>query len=54
VGGGVGANFIVEWIAEKEVSEPVVEAVMISAASNQGISFVSPGRIIKNHGNRLP
>ncbi len=52
--GGSGANFIVEWIAEKEVSEPVVEAVMISAASNQGISFVSPGRIIKNHGNRLP
>jgi hypothetical protein len=52
--GGSGANFIVEWIAEKDVSKPVVEAVMISAASNQGISFVSPGRIIKNHGNRSP
>jgi len=52
--GGLGANFIVEWVAEKEVSDPVVEAVMISAASTQGISFVSPGRVIKNHGNKLP
>lgn len=50
--GGSGANFIVEWIAEKDVFEPVVEAVMISAASNQGISFVSPGRVIKNHNNK--
>jgi hypothetical protein len=52
--GGSGANFIVEWIAEKEVSEPVVEAIMISAVSNQGISFVTPARVIKNHGNKLP
>jgi PBP1b-binding outer membrane lipoprotein LpoB len=50
--GGLGANFIVEWIAGKEVSEPVVEAVMISAVSSQGISFVSPGRVIKNHNNK--
>ena len=50
--GGLGANFIVEWIAEKEVSEPVVEAVMISAVSSQGISFVSPGRVINNHNNK--
>jgi len=50
--GGLGANFIVEWIAKKKVSEPVVEAVMISAASNQGISFVSPGRVLKNHNNK--
>jgi hypothetical protein len=50
--GGLGANFIVDWIARKEVSEPVVEAVMISAVSSQGISFVSPGRVIKNHNNK--
>ncbi|HEY9691000.1 MAG TPA: DUF3124 domain-containing protein [Oculatellaceae cyanobacterium] len=45
--GGLGANFIVEWVAEKKVSNPVVEAVMISAANTQGISFISPGRVIK-------
>jgi hypothetical protein len=44
--GGVGANFIVEWVAEEPVHEPVVEAVMLSSASNQGISFISPGRVI--------
>ena len=47
--GGSGANFIVEWIAKTTVSEPVVEAVMISAVSNQGISFISSGKVIKNH-----
>ena len=44
--GGVGANFIVEWSAAQAVSEPVVEAVMISTASGQGISFLSTGRVI--------
>ena len=46
--GGVGANFIVEWGAGVEVTAPVVEAVMISTASQQGISFVSQGRVIKD------
>jgi hypothetical protein len=46
--GGAGANFIVEWSAGAEVTEPVVEAVMISTASQQGISFVSQGRVIKD------
>lgn len=44
--GGVGANFIVEWVAETKVTEPVVEAVMISASGTQGLSLISPGRII--------
>lgn len=44
--GGAGANFIVEWSAARVVSEPVVEAVMISTASGQGISFLSTGRVI--------
>lgn len=45
--GGSGANFIVEWTAPKDVTEPVVEAVMISTASQQGISLISPGRVIQ-------
>jgi hypothetical protein len=45
--GGSGANFIVEWVAKTEISEPVVEAVMIGSALQQGISWISPGRVIK-------
>ena len=45
--GGVGANFIVEWRAERGVVPPVVEAVMIGAASSQGISFVTRGRVLQ-------
>lgn len=48
ISGGSGANFIVEWVAKKNVSEPIAEAVMISAVSNQGISFISSGKVIKN------
>jgi uncharacterized protein DUF3124 len=50
--GGSGANFIVEWGAAVEVTEPVVEAVMISTASQQGISFLSAGRVIKSRAPR--
>jgi hypothetical protein len=46
--GGLGASFIVEWVAQTEVSEPVVEAVLISSAFHQGISWISPGRAIES------
>ena len=45
-GYGVGTNFIVEWVAEEPVYEPVVEALMINTTGAQGISFSSPGRVI--------
>jgi hypothetical protein len=48
--GGFGANFIVEWAAETQVYEPVVEAVMINTAGSQGISLLSPGRVISQTG----
>jgi Protein of unknown function (DUF3124) len=50
--GGSGANFIVEWVAKTEISEPIVEAVMIGSALQQGISWISPGKVIKNQTNR--
>ena len=46
--GGVGANFIVAWKSEQPVSPPVVEAVMISTSQQQGISFISKGRILES------
>jgi len=45
--GGLGTNFIVEWVAEEAVYEPIVEAIMLNTTSAQGISFTSPGRVIK-------
>lgn len=52
--GGLGANFIVEWVAQTEVSSPVVEAVLIGSAFQQGISWISPGKVIKSQNNRQP
>jgi hypothetical protein len=45
--GGFGANFIVKWTAVKAVNIPIIECVMIGAKSGQGISFVSPGQVIR-------
>ncbi|MDF3063050.1 MAG: hypothetical protein K0S06_3159 [Microvirga sp.] len=41
--GGTGANFVVEWAAEKPIPTPIVEAVMIGVTGTQGYSFVSRG-----------
>lgn len=41
--GGAGANFLVGWHASQPVNEPIIEAVMISTASANGISFLSRG-----------
>jgi len=49
--GGLGANFIVEWVAQTQISEPIVEAVMIGTDFQQGISFTSSGRVIKSQNN---
>lgn len=44
--GGWGSNFIVEWGAEEAVTEPIVEALMVSSQGTHGISLISEGRII--------
>jgi hypothetical protein len=45
--GGSGANFIVEWTAADAVTPPVIETVMIGTSHQQGISFLSVGRVIR-------
>lgn len=47
VTGGWGSNFIVEWVAEVPVHEPIVEAIMVSTRGTQGISMISLGRVIE-------
>lgn len=44
--GGSGANFIVKWQSDKFVNPPIVESIMISTESQQGVSFTSRGREI--------
>ncbi|PSQ95321.1 MAG: hypothetical protein BRD51_05865 [Bacteroidetes bacterium SW_11_64_17] len=45
--GGVGANFILQWHAERPVPPPVVETVMMTGADTQGISFRSTARVLR-------
>ena len=47
----VGASFIVKWRSDEQVNQPVVEAVMITRISQQGLSFVTHGRIIEQEVN---
>ena len=47
VSGGSGANFIVEWTSEKPVSDPVVEAIMITSSGTHSYGFTSSGRVIE-------
>jgi hypothetical protein len=44
--GGSGANFMVEWNADKLVNPPIVESIMIGTQYQQGISFTSRGQVI--------
>ena len=47
--GGFGASFIVRWKSETPVVPPVIECLMIGVRSGQGISIVSPGRVISEN-----
>ncbi len=57
--GGVNAFFLVLWKGDPEGNPPLVEAVMIGASGQQGISFTSRGvplpkpRVV-NPGGKLP
>jgi hypothetical protein len=44
---GTGANFLVEWIADQPVNEPLVESIMKDLSGNLGLSFLSQGRVIR-------
>ena len=45
--GGSGAKFIVRWKSKELVNAPLIEAIMISTESSQGISFISRGQAIQ-------
>ncbi|MGD9504322.1 MAG: DUF3124 domain-containing protein [Syntrophobacteraceae bacterium] len=44
--GGAGAKFLVGWKSNVGVVEPIVEAIMVSTQTQQGISFTSRGKAV--------
>lgn len=50
--GGAGANFLVSWAADENVSEPLIEAIMVGASGNRGMAFARPGRVVAERGGR--
>ena len=48
--GGWGSNFVVEWVAEEPVYEPIIEAIMVNTRGTRGISMISLGRVLSQTG----
>lgn len=46
--GGSAPSFIVEWIADSPVSDPLIQSLMIGTISQQGISFVGEGVVLES------
>jgi hypothetical protein len=45
--GGSGANFIVEWSADKPLNPPIIETINAYFFGTQSFAFTSPGRPIQ-------
>lgn len=45
--GGSGANFLVEWVSEHPVQEPIIEAVMVGRKGSGLAAFSRSGVVIK-------
>jgi len=46
LGGGEGANFLIEWVSLAPVSPPIFEAVMVSSAGTSAMAFSSRGVVV--------
>ncbi|HPF37128.1 MAG TPA: DUF3124 domain-containing protein [Phycisphaerae bacterium] len=45
--GGSGASFLIEWSGQERINPPIIEAVMIGASGQQGISLTSRGVVLE-------
>ncbi len=45
--GGSGANFIVKWAGSKELSTPIIQAVMVNNSVNRAFSFITDSYTVK-------
>lgn len=44
---GTGANFLIEWISDSLVTEPLFEAITLNLLSNNTVAVLSQGKVIK-------
>lgn len=44
--GGSGANFVIDWVAEKPISPPIIEALHANARPGYSMAFISRGKVI--------
>ena len=44
---GLGSNFLVEWVSDRPVTEPLVECVTVSLIPNQSLGLLSRGKVIR-------
>ena len=45
--GGIGANFIVEWRARSQVMRPLIQTLMLTDVSLQGIAFLADAVVLE-------
>ena len=45
--GGAGANFIIEWAANRYSDQLLIQSIMIGTYSQQGISFLTRAKVIR-------
>jgi hypothetical protein len=46
--GAPAASVLIEWVADRPVAPPIVEAVMIGTTGSQGISFTEHGQVLED------
>lgn len=44
---GTGANFLIEWVADSLVTEPLIESITTCLKPNNTVAVLSQGKIIK-------
>ncbi len=49
--GGAGANFMVNWRAQKKIVEPLCESIMVSTGGASSFAFTSRGVIVSRQEN---
>ncbi len=44
---GTGANFLIEWVSDTTVNEPLIESVTTCLKPNNTVAILSPGKVIR-------
>lgn len=51
---GPATSLLVEWVADRPVAPPIVDAIMLSTTGSQGIAFTSVGQVIEDRLHPAP